>query len=264
MPELPDVEQYRRYVEQTCLGQTVEATSVMDDRILEATTPQQLGRRLKGATFDGTRRHGKFLFVKVAERGWLILHFGMTGNLQVAPHDEDPPRFMRAAFFFQNGERLAYLCQRMLGRIGFTESVSDYIATEDLGPDALDSDLDAQGFMDQLENRTAAVKTILINQAVIAGIGNVCSDEILFQAHMHPETPVDELDREEVQGLFTVVREVLTQLVSHIAEGQALPDHYLSAHRDEDGVCPVCETPLEQVSINSRHAYICPNCQSAP
>lgn len=261
MPELPDLAQFKSYIDSTALHQVVERVRVMDERILENITPQQLGQHVTGRSFESTLRHGKYLFAELAGHGWLVLHFGMTGNVASVPADDEPPRFARVVFAFDNGKRLAYLCQRMLGKVGVTESADRYIEQQSQGPDALDETMDRDRFSERVGGRRAAIKRVLMDQSVLAGIGNICADEILFQARMHPKTRVSELDRETLDHVFDTMRATLRTLADCRVHHKALPEHFISDCRDPGCECPRCGGMLERIAVNSRNGYYCPNCQ---
>lgn len=264
MPELPDVAQFQQYFNDYAVGQSIAGVHVADPRILDATSPQGLGRCLKGRRFTGTGRHGKYLFADVDQgHCWLVLHFGMTGNLAACKGEETRPRFTRAWFDFQNGDYLAYICQRMLGKIGQTDSPDATIRDLDLGPDAMDGNLDLATFRERLKGRRAAVKTVLMNQAVVAGIGNECSDEILFQAAMNPRRRINTLDHDAVRHLYEVMRATLQRLVECRVRGDELPEGFLNKHRSAGAQCPRCGGELQRVAVGGRNGYACPRCQSS-
>jgi hypothetical protein len=133
-------------------------------------------------------RHGKQLFVSIAGGDWLSMHFGMTGGLRYFKGMAKDTPYERLLVSFSNGYLLAYDCQRKFGKIGLVRDPEAYLNDHDLGPDALDDDFDFKAFRQALRGRRATVKSALMNQQCIAGIGNVYSDEILFQAKIRPDT----------------------------------------------------------------------------
>lgn len=267
MPELPDVEVMRQYLQSTALhqpisGVTVRAESLItDDAPSETHTVKQLKEELKGRSFDSTRRHGKWLFVGLDDDSGksLVLHFGMTSGLQYFKDREDEPEYTKVLFRFDNGYHLAYHSQRKLGEVGVIDSVDDFIAKKDLGPDALRIDL--EGFKSAVEGRRMMAKSLLMDQDTIAGIGNVYSDEILFQAGIHPRRKINTLDEGEVEELFDTMKDVLETAIEYQAKPEQFPEPFITPHRHEDGHCPRCGDELERVQVGSRHGYYCPNRQ---
>src|SRR5438094_4670493 len=124
MPELPDVETFKRYFDATSLHQRIDNVDVRDAYILKGVSAYELARRLKGRRFESTYRHGKHLFVRADHDLWLRLHFGMTGSLRYFKHEEQaPPPHSRVLFVFANNHRLAFDDQRKFGQIGLIQDV---------------------------------------------------------------------------------------------------------------------------------------------
>ncbi len=260
MPELPDVAGFRRYLDATSLHQRIASTSCRDARFVKGLSLQALQRRLKDAELAATRRWGKWLFAPLSTAGALVLHFGMTGALDYAAGDDEPDH-ARLVLHFANGRRLAIISQRMIGQVSWTEDVDAFAADHDLGPDALDDGLDRSDFITRLRGRRGAVKPALMNQAVVAGIGNVYADEILFQAKLHPATAVDDLDDDRLGGLYTVMRRVLHTAARKGGDGERAPRRWLLRRRGAGETCPRCGGPLETVKVGGRTAWLCPRCQ---
>jgi formamidopyrimidine-DNA glycosylase len=193
MPELPDVEGFKRVLAKSALRKTIERVVVKDARILGELSVRSFASRLRGAMLVAARRHGKHLMAKIDRGGWLTLHFGLTGALQFVPsRDEDPP-FTRVRLDFAGDGRLAYVNKRMIGRVGLAEEAAAFIADEKLGPDALDRRFDFAAFRSAVRGSQRDVKSVLMDQEVISGIGNIYSDEILFQARIDPDERIDKL-----------------------------------------------------------------------
>jgi formamidopyrimidine-DNA glycosylase len=263
MPELPDVAGFKTYLDATALHQRIERTSIRDRRLTRGASPSAIARRLKGRALDETDRHGKFLFARTGDAGWLVLHFGMTGQLHYYHDDADEPDFARMVLDFANGRHLAYINQRRLGRIDFADDPDAFAEAEGLGPDALADDLDRAAFVERLAGRRGMIKPALMNQKVIAGIGNVYSDEILFQAGVHPETRVKELSERSLGDLFRVTRRVLRIASERLADVDRFPRGYLLPRRGEGEPCPRCGHALEKVTVSGRTAIFCPHQQRA-
>lgn len=208
MPELPDVETFKRYLDSRALHQRIEAVSVRDRRILRAVTPQQLTRSLRTRQFQSSRCHGKLLFVELeGEAGWLVFHFGMTGFLKYFKDEEEEPPHTRLRIDFINGAHLGFDCRRLFGKVMSTEDVDAFIASCHVGPDALG--LDWRQFRDCLGDTDRLIKPVLMDQSMIAGIGNVYSDEILFQSGISPRVKVKELSEKALRKLYRTTRNVL-------------------------------------------------------
>ena len=137
MPELPDVEVFRRYVNATALHQKIGSVSVRSHKILDGISEKRLKAALEGNQFSATRRHGKHLFAEVNGH-WLVFHFGMTGFLKYFKQEQERPEYEQIVIDFANGYHLSYDCRRKLGRMRLTDDVENFIHNHELGPDALD------------------------------------------------------------------------------------------------------------------------------
>lgn len=256
MPELADVEGFRRLLADRALDRPVRRVTVPDPELLEGTTPQGLGRALHGRRLTAANRHGKWLFAPTDDDAVLIWHFRMTGELRWGgaagrhPHD-------RVGIAFDDGE-LCYREQRRLGRMWLVrgdQRVGDVTGT--LGPDALDVDRDELG--DVLAG-TATVKARLMDQRRLAGIGNELSDEILWRARLHPARRGGELASAEIDRLNASMRAVLrdSARAGRIPEGPTWLDGQRGA---ADPRCPRCERPLRTGRVAGRTSYWCAACQ---
>src|SRR3984893_9839986 len=162
----------------------------------------ELAQRLEGARITESLRHGKHLLVHLGPPGWLTVHFGMNGSLRHFEDGEDDPPYDRLCLDFADGHHLAYVNPRLLGRVGLARDAAEFIAAERLGPGALNPRFDLAAFERALAGRKRNLKSVLMDQEVVAGIGNVYSDEILFQARLHPRTRSDWLDAATRERLF--------------------------------------------------------------
>ena len=142
MPELPDVEMFKRYLDATSLHQRIDDIGGRNAYVLKDTSPRELARELKGRHFESSRRHGKHLFVRADDEILLRLHFGMTGSLQYLKKSEQVPRHTRVLFVFAKGHSLAFDDQRQFGQIGLVKDVDEFLKKSPLGPDALEIDLE--------------------------------------------------------------------------------------------------------------------------
>lgn len=266
MPELPDVEGFKRLLTKSALRKTIAQVVVSDARILGKLSARRFASRLRGAKLVEARRHGKYLMVRLDRGGWLTLHFGMTGALQSVGKSEGEPPFTRVRLDFADDGSLAYVNKRMIGRVGLTDDAADSVAAEKLGPDALDRRFDFEAFRAALGDLKRDVKSVLMDQQIVAGIGNIYSDEILFQARINPATRIDELAPSQLKRLFMQMRKVLKTAVSRGAGSEQfverMPRGSLLPQRKKGGHCPRCRSSLTTFKLGSRTAYCCSRCQA--
>lgn len=261
MPELPDVEVFRRYFHSTSLHQRIAGIALLAHDLRRVARDNELEAALVGKEFTGSRRHGKYFFADLEEDKWLMLHFGMTGYLKYFRDTDEEPQHMRLRVDFENGAHLGYTCQRKLGSILVVENMTQFIKDEGLGPDALDPTLDAETFSATLSASRSTVKAALMEQERIAGIGNIYSDEILYRARVHPGARANRLNSHVWQDLFNATGEVLQTAIDCEVDPERFPADYLLPHRHKDGTCP-CGGELVQRKISGRTAYFCPACQT--
>jgi formamidopyrimidine-DNA glycosylase len=260
VPELPDVEVFKRYLDSTSLHQKIGSVEVKNKKILGEVPANKLRETLEGQELESTHRHGKHLFVQLDNDDWLMLHFGMTGWLKYFKDPKDEPSHARLLITFENGYHLAFDCQRMLGEVDLIEDPEEFIEDKRLGPDLLE--LDFPSFRKRFGGRKGTIKSALMNQQIIAGIGNIYSDEILFQARVHPGTGVDWLDEEVLKKLFEETQRVLRTAIEHQADPEKLPDSFLLPLRRKGEKCPRGNGMIERIKATGRTAYFCPACQS--
>ena len=259
MPELPDVETFKQYFDATSLHQRIDDVDVRDAYILKDVSARELARGLKGHRFESSRRHGKHLFVRADHDLWLRLHFGMTGSLHYFKAEEQAPRHTRVLFVFANAHSLAFEDQRKFGEIGLVEDVNKFLKERALGPDALDITLSQ--LREIFAKHRGAVKTILLNQKLIAGIGNIYADEILFRTRVHPATQISSLSGKTVTKLFRATRCILKRAIEANADVALMPKSWLLPHRGKGGKCPGCGRKLRSATIGGRTAWFCAHCQ---
>ena len=259
MPELPEVETFKRYLDSTSLNQRITNVDVRDAYVLKRVSVRELARRLKGRRFENSHRHGKHLFVHAGDELWLRLHFGMTGSLEYLNHDEVAPKAARVIFRFADNCRLAFDDQRKFGEIELIEDVDQFLQTRSLGPDALG--ISISQFKAIFGKHRGAVKAILLNQQLIAGVGNLYADEILFRACMHPATEAARLSDKDLKRLFRATRHVLERAIALKTDFNRLPKSWLLTHRGKRGRCPRCRRALKSATIGGRTSWFCTNCQ---
>ena len=267
MPELPDVEAFKRYLDATGLHKTIKGVHVANRTILAAISGAKLAREVRGETIERSRRHGKHLFAALGHEKWLTLHFGMTGHLDYFKDLDDDPRHDRLRFDLDNGDHLAFVDQRMFGRVGLTADPETYIAEAHLGPDALALSGKEKAFAARFAKRRGQVKAALMDQSILAGIGNIYSDEILFQARLHPKARVEGLNSSRIAALCRATHSVLKTAIEcdPTTDGfiDRLPKRSLLPHRRTGGHCPGCGGAVATLKAAGRISYYCPACQKS-
>jgi len=257
IPELPEVETYKRYFDSTSLEQVIESVKIIDDRIL-LVSKQSFKKVVMGSKFVNTIRHGKYLLAKIKNK-FIVFHFGMSGDLEYFSSNEQKPKYAKVIFQFDNGYSLAYISIRMFGKLDIVDSLEDLRKKKKLGPDSLT--MSFEEFQKALKKRTAIMKSALLNQSIVAGIGNIYSDEILFRSKIHPKRKIDSLNEIELQNLFSSIKDVLEYGIKHEGALSTYAQSFLIPHRSKKESCPKCGGIIERYEISGRHGFYCPKCQ---
>jgi formamidopyrimidine-DNA glycosylase len=258
VPELPDVEGFRRVLAEHAVGRRIELVDVLDDGVLRGVTARRFAEQLHGRRFDEPSRHGKWLIVPVREGPVLLAHFGMTGSLLWAPGGAQSHRHDRVVFVLPDGE-LRYRDMRKLQglRLAGDEGEVKRVLAE-VGPDALT--VSRGQLRELLGGMRRRGKAALMDQSVLAGLGNLLADEILWQAGINPSRTCAELSDDDLARLHARMRAVLRR---SIRDGRVPPrKSWLTGNRDDEpGSCPKCGAILLHGRSAGRGTTWCPHCQ---
>ncbi|MEU3935822.1 DNA-formamidopyrimidine glycosylase family protein [Streptomyces sp. NPDC029044] len=258
MPELPDVEGFRQVLQACAKGRVIRRVDVRDPGVLHGIDAGGLRDALEGRRFGTPQRHGKWLLARTGGPT-LVLHFGMTGLLVCGRAVDPVEAHDRVLFTLGAGRQLRFRDQRKLQGLWLAHDESD---VERLlrrqGPDALA--VDRAEFEEVLSSRRGHLKTALTDQSVLAGLGNLLADEILWRARLRPDQGARDLTQEDRRRLFSEMRRTLR---SSVSAGCVPPrDTWLTGHRDDrDARCPRCGTGLRRSRMAGRGTVWCPQCQ---
>ena len=257
MPELAEVETFKIYFDSTSLNQKIKEVLIQDNRILN-TEPDKFRETIVGNKFVSSIRHGKYLFAKLNSK-FVVFHFGMTGDLNYFHFKNDLPPYSKVVFVFENEKALSYISQRMFGRLEIIKSIDLFLKNKKLGPDALK--MTFEDFLNAIHRRTTITKTALMNQSIIAGIGNIYSDENLFQSRIHPKTKINKVTEKDLKTLFSTIKSVLNYGIKKQGNLETYSSKFLIPHRKKDGFCPKCNKAIERYELQGRHGFFCSSCQ---
>ncbi|WP_240134540.1 DNA-formamidopyrimidine glycosylase family protein [Streptomyces sp. MUM 178J] len=258
MPELPDVEGFRGVMQRCAGGRRVDGVEVRDAGVLRGVTARRLRRELQGRRFAQPWRHGKWL-VTPSDGPALVWHFGMTGELLCAAPDDAVEAHDRLLITLDGGRQLRYRDRRKLQgvRLAADEAAVERILA-DLGPDARGLDLSC--FLRLLSGRRGGIKSALTDQSLLAGLGNLLADEILWRARVRPDRSVRGLDDDELRRVHAAMGRVLR---SSVRAGRVPARRgWLTGRRDDaEPVCPRCGRPLASGRTAGRRTVWCEHCQ---
>jgi len=269
MAELPEIIVLARQMSEELIGKTIRDVEVLQPKCLNV-SPAAFINGLRGARILDVAPRGKWLFVETTQ-GWLLLSTGMGGEILYLPDRDHLPEKRRLVFDFTDGSCLSvnfwwfgYAHYVRPGELG------DHAMTAKLGPNALDPQVNADWFRERFRGRRVRVKSFLLNQANLAGIGNAYIHDILFRARLHPLRPVNTLSDEEIEALVRAIHERFQASVEkggafwevdlYGRKGRYAKDDLLIAYK-EGQPCPLCGTPIEKIKTGSTSNFICPQCQ---
>lgn len=257
MPELPEVESFRNYFNRTSLNKKIERVEVTSGKMLKDVSSRTLQMQLKNDKFRKTSRHAKYLFAHTYNGKILVLHFGMTGYLHYFKDESEKPVHTRMQIDFVNGYHLAFDCQRKFGRIFLIDDKEKFIEKKKLGADPIADKMNLSAYRRLLEGKKGSIKTTLMDQKTISGIGNIYSDEILFNAGIHPASRTEKLNDNQVRKLYQMMIKVLRKAIDVKADAERMPKTYLLQDRKSGADCPRCSGIIRKQTINGRTSYFC-------
>ena len=273
MPELPEVETVRRSLLPLVVGRRIVAVrpaafpGVMGDAGIAATAARIVGRAIADV-----RRRAKYLFLDLDDGSSLMVHLRMTGRLVAAPRDTPPLRFEHLAIELDDDRDLRFADQRKFGRVLHRLPEDLALLERRLGPEPLGAGFTAASLAASLARRPGKLKSVLLDQRLVAGLGNIYVDEALFRARLHPERAASGLAEQEVRRLHHAIRAVLREGLAHRgttfssfqdAEGvEGANQRNLRVYgRGKGGTCLRCTRPLARTVVGGRGTAFCPRCQ---
>lgn len=277
MPELPEVETIRRKLESVLTGRRITGVMVRDRRIVGHPRACSLARGIAGRRITGTRRRGKYLILEMDDRSELVFHLRLSGHLEFGPAGQEP-RFERLRLVLSGGKVLSFAEPRVLGRVylvGDGSRPSCLAGMERMGPEPIQPEFTAEYLAGQLRRKTASIKSVLLDQKVCCGVGNIYSDEALFRAEVRPTRPAGSLKPAEVKRLALALRAVLLDGIRWCGttlgdDTYRLPDgargefqKHLRVVGREGKPCrrPGCGGTIRLRRFGNRSSRYCPRCQ---
>lgn len=274
MPELPEVETVRRGLERRVVGRTITKVEIAGPHVIRGDI-RRFARGIEGGRVSSSRRKGKTLalelvFADARPHSYLLIRLGMTGQLVVAGRGDALPPHTHIRMALDDGaEELRYRDPRRFGMLRFCTAAEAERIFGLLGPDALE--MTNAEFERAIAGRRGVVKSWLMNQRVLAGLGNIYADESLFEARIHPQTPAGSIGKAARQRLFSAIQAVLQRAVS--LQGTSFRDYIdiegrpggfepqLRVYQRTGAPCPRCGTPIRRVVVAGRSSHYCPRCQ---
>lgn len=273
MPELPEVETIRVQLAPAVTGRTIERVRILDPLLVAPERPEPLVRKLKQRKITGLERRGKYLLFRLAGGDTLVIHLRMTGTLTLLDHEPsgEDKRYLRLVIFLDNGSFLILRDPRRFGKTMLLEGDAATTYWDKLGPEPLSSAFNQAALGRALAGRSRAIKPTLLDQQLIAGIGNIYADEALFEAGIRPQKRSGDLSDKEIERLASSIRQTLKRAIK--LQGSSIDSYRDSrgnpgrfqetfrVHRREGEPCPGCRGRVKKIKLGGRGTYFCPRCQ---
>jgi formamidopyrimidine-DNA glycosylase len=271
MPELPEVETIRRDLLPLVRGRVIASAWISPDapRLVQLMPPDEFERLLPGHVIEDVSRRGKYLVFNLSNAMIWVVHLRMTGRLWHQDGECAGEPYLRASFALDDG---SWLCFGDLRKFGMMWLVSDWdLVNPSLGPEPLESGFEVAAFRALLKRRAAPVKSVLLDQRTLAGVGNIYADEALFAAGIDPRKPADRVGGPKAAALHGAIIGVLHEALGDrgssfrdYVDGQGNEGaHHLKVKvfRRTDQPCYACGTPIRRVKVGGRSTHFCPKCQ---
>jgi formamidopyrimidine-DNA glycosylase len=270
MPELPEVETIARGLRSSLEGRTIRAVTVDWPRTVAQPPLDEFRERIAGRRVESVGRRGKYVVITL-DGGCLLIHLKMSGRLRAVTAGEPVDSHTHTIFHLDGGTELRFQDVRKFGRVHLVEKPAQVTAA--LGPEPLDDGFTLDQFRALLERRSGRLKSLLMNQGFLAGLGNIYADEALHSARLHPLRTADSLSPGEQARLYNSIRRVLGRAVAdrgttlddggyQDAEGRAgAYQEELAVYRRTGEPCHSCATPIQRIVIGARSSHFCPTCQ---
>lgn len=271
MPELPEVETVVRTLEVQLGHATIESVTILWENIIQQDIAE-FKERAKNQTFQRYLRKGKYLLFELDDY-MLIAHMRMEGKFYIQSPTEPLNKHIHVIFHLSDGRELRYHDTRKFGRmaIRLKQADMDYADLKNIGKDALDESVKAIDLYQQWHQKNIRLKSMLLNQLFLAGIGNIYADEICFSCHLHPATPVSHLSKKDFENLLFHTRRILKGAIK--AGGTTIRSYTsslgvhgrfqleLKVHQRKDERCVECHSTIKKIQLEGRGTYFCPTCQ---
>jgi formamidopyrimidine-DNA glycosylase len=274
MPELPEVETIRRQLAPHLEGRTLVGVEILDPRWTRPASPAAVRDELLGRVVEQVGRSGKYLVWRLTGERFLLIHLRMTGALLFDPAVDPPHSRVRLAL--DEGHRLVYNDPRRFGtgHLVVGGAARDAYLGERLGIEPLTPGFTAEHLRAQARGRTAPIKSFVLDQRRIAGVGNIYADEALFRAGIHPLRPAGSLRRPQLEALREAIEHALAAGIDakgatiddfrHVDGAQGSFQDLFQVHQRQGEPCPVCGTAIRKLVVGGRGTYVCERCQPRP
>ncbi len=274
MPELPEVETIKRDLVEKIFNKRIINIFVLDPRVIRNTDPKVFIQHCINKTISEISRQGKAIVIGFREKGYLVIQPMMTGQLicHNGRRDEGLEKATKIIFELSNDLYLNYNDQRLFGRIHFVKKLKEIAYFQTIGPDPLGPKFNFPWLKEALQKHKAPIKSLLMHQNFLAGIGNIYASEILFRSHIAPQRLANSLRQGEIRSLYKAIKNVLSEAIK--SRGTSMRNyrdtdgkkgnfiHRIRVYGRENQRCPCCKTPITRIVLSGRSTFYCHQCQT--
>lgn len=266
MPELPDLEVIKEFLQGHIVGQEIAEAEVVRPIVVRNLAGGDFATCLMGQRVEQGHRRGKFLILTLDSGDYLVINPMLAGRLHYAPRRERRLRTTFVILHLADGMDLRYADAKTMGKVYLTDNLAEVPSFADLGPEALDPDLTLELFRERLRKYRGEIKGVLTRQSFVAGIGNAYADEICWQAGVYPFRKRPKLSGEEIERLYEAMREVLNEAIVILRERVGADIHveirdFLKVHGRGGQPCPRCGATISEIRARQRLTNFCRRCQ---
>lgn len=275
MPEFPEVHTFINHLKkQNILNCRVTDVNFIDDKVLKNSNRASFKKFIVGEKFEEIDQIGKLIVINLSHDKYLTIHLRMEGKLFFIDSSIKPDKFTMVEMICGK-KKLVYIDFRKFGTFYIYKNKKEFLNSEEvkkLGPQPFDENLTSEYLFNQLKNKSIAIKSALLDQSIIAGIGNIYADEILFACKINPCRPAKQTSLTDCKNIINACKKIMKQAITYsgttVSSYAFAPNHagsfqkFLKVHTKEHEPCFVCKTKIKKITVNGRGTYYCPKCQA--
>ncbi|MBU2643480.1 bifunctional DNA-formamidopyrimidine glycosylase/DNA-(apurinic or apyrimidinic site) lyase [bacterium] len=270
MPELPEVQTIVNELAENLPGSTISSCRILRESIVQG-DQTRFRRIVKNKLIQKIERRGKYIIFSLSSDFWIVVHLRMTGKFVLQPNSRQPQKHDRVVFYLSNHQKLIYSDVRCFGTFDLTDDLQECRGLNQLGPDPWSEEVTAARLKKELTNRKIPIKTALLDQKIIAGLGNIYASEILFDAGVNPIIAANSLSERKLSVIIRSMRKILNLALQYngtsisdyrrVDDKQGTFQNFLKVYGKADQKCLNCSSQIVKITQNQRSTFLCPTCQ---
>ena len=270
MPELPEVETTRRGIAPHVEGRQVSQVIVRQEKLRWPVSPE-ITTQLPGLSIKQVKRRAKYLLLET-DQGTLIIHLGMSGSLRIIAASVKPEKHEHVDIIFDNGQCLRYKDPRRFGSLLWSSTaIENHKLIQHLGPEPLSDLFHIDDLYPKTKQKKTPIKSLIMDGQIVVGVGNIYASEALFQSGIHPKRAAQNISKKRLIKLVSAIKNILNQAIQQggttlkdFVNSEGNPGYFqqtLNVYGQKGKPCPICQTPIKQITLAQRSTFYCPQCQ---